>query len=241
MIEVDRDEWIRRIVPGRTFADVGGLWNTVNEKVSVAAAADATSLTMIDLQQPGNVWWERFDERMQELDVIDYQCVVADASSERFAEVVGQFDVVYCSGVLYHFPSPYTLIQNLRLISREYVVLTSMTIPSVISNEAGRITVPEGQALFLPAITGDQRRILRRHFEALSINPTTILDVPDRGWLHRNGVPDFGPWWWLMTEDFIKGLARAAQFEVLESGEVWGGRVTDLLLRKLPLASPGEV
>ena len=29
-----RDDYIRRVVRGRSFADVGGLWGTVNEKVS---------------------------------------------------------------------------------------------------------------------------------------------------------------------------------------------------------------
>ena len=31
-----RDTYIRQVVAGKSFADIGGLWGTVNEKVSVA-------------------------------------------------------------------------------------------------------------------------------------------------------------------------------------------------------------
>ena len=30
------DKWIQEEAKGKTFADVGGLWGTVNEKVTVA-------------------------------------------------------------------------------------------------------------------------------------------------------------------------------------------------------------
>jgi hypothetical protein len=33
-----RDVFLGRVARGRTFADVGGLWGVVNEKVSVAHA-----------------------------------------------------------------------------------------------------------------------------------------------------------------------------------------------------------
>ena len=34
MLQDHRDEWIERIVPGKSFVDVGGLWGLVNEKIS---------------------------------------------------------------------------------------------------------------------------------------------------------------------------------------------------------------
>ncbi len=33
------NDWISGFVKGKTFADIGGLWGTVNEKVTVAAKA----------------------------------------------------------------------------------------------------------------------------------------------------------------------------------------------------------
>ena len=42
-----RDTYIGQLVAGKSFADVGGLWGTVNEKVSVAHTHAARTLTMI--------------------------------------------------------------------------------------------------------------------------------------------------------------------------------------------------
>ena len=39
-----RDVFIRRVATGRSFVDVGALWGTVNEKVSVAKGAGATTM-----------------------------------------------------------------------------------------------------------------------------------------------------------------------------------------------------
>jgi len=43
------NEWIKQYVQGKTFVDVGRLWGTVNEKVSVAAKAGARETSMIDI------------------------------------------------------------------------------------------------------------------------------------------------------------------------------------------------
>ena len=44
-----RDTYISQVAAGKSFADVGGLWGTVNEKVSVAHTHGARALTMIDV------------------------------------------------------------------------------------------------------------------------------------------------------------------------------------------------
>ena len=44
--------WIKQLAKDRTFVDVGGLWNTVNERVTIAAKAGAAQVTMIDGMDP---------------------------------------------------------------------------------------------------------------------------------------------------------------------------------------------
>ncbi len=46
-----RDTYIRWVVAGKSFVDVGGPWGTVNEKVSVAHTHGACGLTMIDVSR----------------------------------------------------------------------------------------------------------------------------------------------------------------------------------------------
>ena len=54
---IDKCEWIEGVVKGRTFADIGGLWGTVNEQVTNAIQMGATKAAMIDMQTEGNEWW----------------------------------------------------------------------------------------------------------------------------------------------------------------------------------------
>src|SRR6266480_6992278 len=99
-----RDEFISCVVKGRSFAEVGGLWGTVNEKVSVARDRGAKSLTMIDVTPRENDLWEKFLTRMTELDIPNVDCISADIIEKATARDHPAFDVVHCSGILYHAP-----------------------------------------------------------------------------------------------------------------------------------------
>ena len=44
-----RDDFIARVVRGKSFVDVGGLWGTVSEKVSVAHAAGAAQREVMNV------------------------------------------------------------------------------------------------------------------------------------------------------------------------------------------------
>src|SRR5260370_410077 len=70
-----RDVFISRVVDGRSFAEVGGLWGTVNEKVSVAHQRGAQALAMFDTAPEGHMWWQKFEERRASLNVPDVRCV----------------------------------------------------------------------------------------------------------------------------------------------------------------------
>ena len=102
--KVDKDEWIRSLVNGQTFADVGGLWRAMNEKISVALKAGATAATMIDVEPLDSKLWEDFRARCALMNVSGYDCVQADATVPDLRERVGAFDVVHCAGVIYHVP-----------------------------------------------------------------------------------------------------------------------------------------
>jgi hypothetical protein len=76
-----RDEFISRVVKGKTFADLGGLWGAVNEKVSVAHKAGATRLTMIDRITKQEEDWRLFHERCRNLGVPEVECICQDIST----------------------------------------------------------------------------------------------------------------------------------------------------------------
>lgn len=87
--------WLRSCVLGplttdKTFAEVGGLWGTVNETVSTALQFGAREATMIDIQPLGNHTWTRFHERCAELGVSGYHSVVGGLDNARLVDDVGQ-------------------------------------------------------------------------------------------------------------------------------------------------------
>src|SRR5580692_11280331 len=108
-----RDELIREFAAGKTFADVGGLWATINEKVSVASVAGASSVAMIDITALDNELWTRLHERLASLGVTNYERISEDVEKLGKREDCPTFDVVHCSGVLYHHPEPLQLIRSL--------------------------------------------------------------------------------------------------------------------------------
>jgi hypothetical protein len=214
-----RDEYLSRVVRGRTFADVGGLWGTVNEKVSVAHRLGATAVTMIDMQPEGNEWWHRFHERMRSLDISGYQSICAQLDAASGAT----YDVVHCSGVLYHHPNPLGLLADLRAITRRHLVLTSAITPAHVSNDAGDVQIGASTALFVPALDDAQRRVLAVHWKAAGAEVLGITQAVD----YR--LDDFGPWWWLPTVDALRAMVAACGLRIDDGGHTWNRNAYTLL------------
>ena len=232
MPEFKHDKIIQRLALGLDFVDVGGLWNTRNERVSVALKAGAKSGTMIDIQKAGNKWWNLFDERMREFDLPDYEKIVADATAPDFPSIAGQYDFVNCAGVIYHVPSPYYLLYNLRAISRRYVMVTGVIVPDVIENEEGRIELGGGASLLCPALNEQQRKVVRKHFEDFGIKTRAITEVQPYDLIRDDGSAVYGPWWFLMTADFMIELGKTLRLKCLEYGPTFGGAGTGVLFER---------
>lgn len=221
-----RDSFIAQVVRGRTFADVGGLWGTVNEKVSVAHAAGARSLAMIDVSSHDGPLWDAFDERRRLLQLPDVQCIVGDVLEVVERERGLAFDVVHCSGVLYHAPDPMRLLVALRQLTRRHLILSSSIIPTTISNDAGELHVPAAGALFVPALAGAEKAVLRAHWWPIVGDGAIGLTRDVTAW----NPADFGPWWWLPTVPALEAMSRAAGFTVEAVAPHWRGYAATLLL-----------
>ena len=109
-----RDRFIQRVAHGKTFAEIGGLWGTTNERASVAHKAGARELTMVDVSPPTSKWWPAFEARRVELGVPSVRSVSGDVMQLAYADPSLRFDVVHCSGILYHIPNQFTFLQALR-------------------------------------------------------------------------------------------------------------------------------
>lgn len=223
-----RDQWIKDLVPRKSFVDIGGLWGTVNEKVTLAATAGAASTAMLDITPPDRPLWHAFRERCASMGVSGCQAISAGIDEPGLESKVGRFDVVHCSGVLYHCPNPLHTLTQLARISREYLILTTTVIPSTVTNSKGTITLPSGGALLVPYLPHDQVQILKEHWQAGGLSCAIGITEQPQAW----HVDDYAPWWWLFPVPTVRQLIMTAGFNVLDECPYWGGKAHSFLACK---------
>jgi hypothetical protein len=216
-----RDEFIARVAKGKTFADVGGLWGTVNEKVSVAHKAGAREVSMLDITPSDGDLWRLFHDRMKSLDIKDYKSISSDVCKAPDVK----FQVVHCSGVLYHHPNPLFLLESLRKITEETLVLTSAITQTIIENKVGTYCIPPSGVLFVPALSDSEREILAEYWRGVGAEVHGITTKV------KHNIDDFGPWWWLPTAEAMAAMCESCGFKVLDRGHIWNRNAYTLLMQ----------
>lgn len=224
------NEWIEEVAAARTFAEVGGLWGTVNEKVTVAAKANAISTTMIDIQPENHNLWKAFYDRCKEKDVTCNQSIVANLDDPAFPDTVGRYDVVHCSGIIYHCPNPLYTVSQLAKITKKYLILASTVIPLSISNQEGTISMEDGSALSVAALTEKQKRVINEYFREVGASelfpPGSTCSVVD-----NDAHSVYTPWWYLFTPKFVSGLLAACGAVTVDTSFEWQGRTAYFLAK----------
>ena len=220
-MEPIRQQWISQAATGKSFIEVGGLWGVVNEQVTTAHAAGATSLTQID--PAGEDLWAHFRQRCSAADVSDCNCIVGDINDPGLTAAVEPADVVHCSGVLYHCPHPLYTLQQLRRLTKQTLLLGCATIPERVSNPAGELRMEHGSALFVPAATPFQLSVLAQYMADVNARNIPGIDQPlANGWK----VTDYAPWWWYFTPGFVQSLLTMAGFTVRYMAPYWCSHAT---------------
>lgn len=211
---------IRAHVRGCSFVDVGALWGTSNEKVSVATLAGARSAAIIDATPASDGAWTRCRDHCRSLGVTGYAEHSIDLNDPLIAEKVGTFDFVYCSGVLYHTPSVFYSLQRLFTLTERYLFVGSMVVPEIIENEFGSIDLGGGGMLFVPGLNEKTRSIVGAYFagEGLTIMHITPSPSPPQPFMWRAGTsPNYAPWWWLYPLGTLCSLVETVGFKIIEA------------------------
>lgn len=114
-----RNKWERYELPedmtGKTFLDVG-CWEGVN--CAEAVQRGAKQVVGVDLCTS--------DELRNNVDTFGFEFLQLDVLSEKWLEL-GTFDIVLCSGVLYHVENVISLLFRLRKVTDELLVLETAT------------------------------------------------------------------------------------------------------------------
>jgi len=164
---------------------------------------------------------------MEALDA-DVDCIQAD-----LFEVRRTFEIVHSSGVLYHQPNPLAYLEHLRLMTTDLAILTSTVCPQEITNESGDIRLPAGAALFVPAMTNDEKSVLAVFLRHYGFERTTL--PVGRGYVVGNYMPN----WWFPTAPAVEAMCECAGF-TLEESHRWSLDVfpaVTMLLRPHPAAT----
>ena len=217
-----RAGWVRSVVAGKSFVDVGPLWTTEHEMVTTAAHAGARSAAVIDIAPMDDPLrtpslWERLRTYCAARGVTGYTEIEMNLDDPGLAARAGSYDVVYSSGVLYHVPNPVQTVLQLRSICKEHLILASQALPSRIENAAGSLNLEGGASLFVPALNDYQRRVVGAHLESLGVRLPHISKPGDDEPFFEGGEPNYGPWWWLWSDQFLRSLLEVCGFEVLQA------------------------
>jgi hypothetical protein len=221
-----RDHFIGRVARGRSFADVGGLYGTVSEKVSVAHAHGATELAMIDIVPEGNELWRAFSDRMRHLEISGYETTSGSILDLAGSPDHPRYDVVHCTGVLYHMPDPVRLLSALSRITREYLVLGSAVTATSVGGDGEVLEVPSAASLFIPALRERERAILKAYWRPFVGSDALGLTREQESW----DVEDFAPWWWLPTVDSMRSMCESAGFAIEGGAHYWNDNAYVVLL-----------
>ncbi len=197
-----RDRFIAQIVRGRTFVDVGGLYEIVKERVSVAHAHGAAEVALMDIDQSSDKW-DAMRKRLAALGVAKCRFICGDVQQMHNE----RFDVVYSSGILYHVASPLHYLEALRRMAREHVIIASTVLPERIAGPTD-IVHPPGSVLYLPGVPVQQRPEVAAFF-AKNGRPDIFADA-------ANPLRDVSGVYWLPTRDALVAMCRDIGFDVLD-------------------------
>ena len=186
-------ELIRQHSVGHTFVDVGCMWGVNGEFAFIAEEAGATAVKAVDVFGPTPEFEQQRAERRSRVEFI-----LGDITRRETLEVVGETDVVFCAGVLYHHPSPFDLLIALRSICRQTLILRTSTIPEV----RGLQNV----AVYFPLLDAKAR---------------ALWNLTPLGVLHQEGISNafqpsagYGNWFWGLTPSCLESLLQTAGFRV---------------------------
>jgi hypothetical protein len=190
----DREEIVREHAAGRTFCDVGCMWKVHGRIAFVAEEAGAAAVTGVDVLAPTP---EFEAERARRGSSVHF--VRGDVHDPGTVAQVGPHEVVWCSGVLYHAPSPMLTLARLRELTTDLLILQTMTLPELPGVKQGAVFYPGVPNPGLYARWGEQ--------------PAQGLRTP------RPGEDPYAPWWWGISHSALHAMLRAARFEPVEQ---WG-------------------
>jgi hypothetical protein len=217
------DQWIQKLVPGKTFADIGGIGvKCCNERITFAAMSGAAACTMADIRPADFHEWDIFRKKCADAGVRGVRELAGiDVRDRRSIAEIGKCDLVHSTGILYHVQSPAQVLWNLRSVTSRYLITNTVIFPRRVENAYGVVEVPDHSVLFTAALSAQDRLVLNAYYkekfgwtlDGLAPDP----DVPGRKihWI-ENGELTCWPIWHLFSDGAFRALLRVCRLKILD-------------------------
>lgn len=186
-------EHIRRYAPGKSWVDIGCMWGVDGAHAFLAEEAGAHSVAGVDVFGPTAEF-----ERQKAARGSRVEFVLGDVTDPRTIERVGVVDVVFCSGVLYHHPSPFDVLAALRRMCGETLILRTSTIPEIPG-------LP-GAAVYFPMLGPRERRLWDLPWLGTQVGISTEFQSHE----------GYGNWFWGLSPSCLAALLATAGFHIIE-------------------------
>lgn len=185
-----RSEWIARRAPGKSFLDIGCMWNVDGQFAFDAASHGATKVSATDINPATPAFVEK--NEASNTRVVFHECDIHDP---RIFEYLEPHDLVLCAGVIYHSPNPLHLLGQLRKLTISELYLRSSIIPE--------IPAYENAMIHYPYLSEDARTFWK------SGDNQSGLSAPFDPNEH------YSPWYWGITPSAMRSMLKVAGFHLV--------------------------
>lgn len=193
----NRRRLVKSLAPGKSFADIGGMYGVSGELAFVAEESGASRVVLFDAMDPSDDFVDRHARTNSGIEF--YQGDLHDAPA---VEALGTFDVVWCSGVLYHSPNPLLQLMLLRRLTKETMVLGNLVIPELPNFEQACLFYPgistRSQETFAKKLGGKER------FPGMASPFDTLENFA------------FGNMWWGFSPSALRSMMRFTGLDCVE-------------------------
>jgi hypothetical protein len=133
-----REALVAEHVEGRSFADVGCMWEIHGGIAFAAEDAGASEVSGMDVMGQTPEFQAEHKRRGSKV-----RFVQGDLHDELALARLGKHDVVWCSGVLYHAPHPLLTLERLREVTGTTLLLATETLPERLRQRNVCVFAPE--------------------------------------------------------------------------------------------------
>lgn len=187
-----RRYYIGKYAIDKTFIDVGCMWGVNGYFAFLAEEVGSKESTGFDIYPPSDEFKKMHAEKNSKVRFVN-----GDINSMKDLEELGKFDVVYCTGLLYHVPDPIYTLNRLRQISKDILIIGTAIIPEFNGIQNG--------AVYYPLLDEKQRKIWDlKQGDQIAINSP---------YDYRQG---YGNWIWGFSESCLESMIKTSGFDIIE-------------------------